>query len=491
MATGVVKWWNNDKGYGFIAQPDGTDVFVHFSAVQKPGFRTLTEGEQVDFDVQTGPKGMQAANVRPNDSTEGSANSERLLPAASPEDLIALTVDDERLRVVTIAPDGTGEYLDPTSNVHRLLYVWSAETSALAEAVREFESLLNDSASREHHFQDFFSRHREFIRGDEYRDALPHVYLQRDGSTPLVPDFILQPVAPTQLSDILELTAMEPVQRALGGAVRARLVPLGPLALVPWSAAWWTEDGSDRRRYAIDSVTLTFAPPLLSHLRLSPPQPGGRIVAICDPSSNTLPPLPSARLEAAGMAAALPGVERLEGAECTRAAVMAALGNADVAHVACHAVADVWDPGGSHLSVAGDEHITVADLDAGRFGTRLVVLSACETDAAGRLLADEALTLTGALLTASVTAAIGSAWLAPDDATAAIVTKFYELWVDHQLTPGDALGGAQRWFRDGETVDIERYMSERTSSSDRLVLDYAGLHHSHPLFWAALAYTGP
>ncbi|MDQ6727514.1 MAG: cold-shock protein [Actinomycetota bacterium] len=65
MATGTVKWFNADKGYGFIQQSDGNDVFVHFSAIQKPGYRSLDEGEAVEFDVQTGPKGLQAANVRP------------------------------------------------------------------------------------------------------------------------------------------------------------------------------------------------------------------------------------------------------------------------------------------------------------------------------------------------------------------------------------------------------------------------------------------
>ena len=67
VATGTVKWFNADKGYGFIQQEDGGDVFVHFSAIQKPGYRSLEEGEPVEFDVQTGPKGLQAANVRPKE----------------------------------------------------------------------------------------------------------------------------------------------------------------------------------------------------------------------------------------------------------------------------------------------------------------------------------------------------------------------------------------------------------------------------------------
>ncbi len=65
MTTGTVKWFNPDKGYGFISQQDGPDVFVHFSAIQSAGFRTLEENQQVEFDVTEGPKGPQATNVRP------------------------------------------------------------------------------------------------------------------------------------------------------------------------------------------------------------------------------------------------------------------------------------------------------------------------------------------------------------------------------------------------------------------------------------------
>ena len=64
MALGTVKWFNDAKGYGFISQEGGEDVFVHHSAIQMDGFRTLKEGEQVQFDVTQGPKGLQAANVR-------------------------------------------------------------------------------------------------------------------------------------------------------------------------------------------------------------------------------------------------------------------------------------------------------------------------------------------------------------------------------------------------------------------------------------------
>lgn len=63
MANGIVKWFNESKGFGFIEQEDGTDVFVHFSAIQDNGFKSLDEGQRVSLDVTEGPKGLQATNV--------------------------------------------------------------------------------------------------------------------------------------------------------------------------------------------------------------------------------------------------------------------------------------------------------------------------------------------------------------------------------------------------------------------------------------------
>lgn len=63
MKTGVVKWFNNEKGFGFISVEGGDDVFAHFTAIQGEGFRTLEEGQKVSFDIVEGAKGLQAANI--------------------------------------------------------------------------------------------------------------------------------------------------------------------------------------------------------------------------------------------------------------------------------------------------------------------------------------------------------------------------------------------------------------------------------------------
>ena len=74
MAQGSVKWFNDSKGFGFITQDGGEDVFVHHTAIQSQGYRTLNEGEKVEFDVKQGPKGLQAENVR---RVEGGGEQQR------------------------------------------------------------------------------------------------------------------------------------------------------------------------------------------------------------------------------------------------------------------------------------------------------------------------------------------------------------------------------------------------------------------------------
>ena len=77
MPLGIVKWFNDAKGYGFITQEDGGDIFVHYTAIQQEGFKSLKEGDNVEFEVSQGPKGLQADNVRQSGSgSETAAEAE-------------------------------------------------------------------------------------------------------------------------------------------------------------------------------------------------------------------------------------------------------------------------------------------------------------------------------------------------------------------------------------------------------------------------------
>ncbi len=76
MATGTVKWFSAQKGYGFIHQETGEDIFVHFSGIEGKGFRTLEEGEPVEFEVESGPKGPQATKVRRTGAGASSSSKE-------------------------------------------------------------------------------------------------------------------------------------------------------------------------------------------------------------------------------------------------------------------------------------------------------------------------------------------------------------------------------------------------------------------------------
>ena len=81
MAHGTVKWFNEQKGFGFITQDDGPDVFVHYSAIEASGFKSLSEGDQVEFQVTQGPKGPQAQSVKKILSPARAENSRSLLRA--------------------------------------------------------------------------------------------------------------------------------------------------------------------------------------------------------------------------------------------------------------------------------------------------------------------------------------------------------------------------------------------------------------------------
>lgn len=85
MPSGRVKWFNNQKGFGFIEpESGGPDVFAHFSAIDMNGFKTLREGAQVDYEVSEGPKGLMATRIRPQEAGKASVDQQEATEAAAP-----------------------------------------------------------------------------------------------------------------------------------------------------------------------------------------------------------------------------------------------------------------------------------------------------------------------------------------------------------------------------------------------------------------------
>jgi hypothetical protein len=125
----------------------------------------------------------------------------------STESLVALTRIAGKLRVISLTPDGTYTFLDPNQNLHNILYVADSATLKLANAIEEFEALINSNRAREADFQHFFERYPTFILTEEHKNAHPHVVLESDSGLrgPLIPDFVLEPLERPGLADLLDL----------------------------------------------------------------------------------------------------------------------------------------------------------------------------------------------------------------------------------------------------------------------------------------------
>lgn len=124
---------------------------------------------------------------------------------ASQQELIALAMFDNTVKLVSMTPEGEYRFLDQQQNLHNILYLFSSETLALGAAIDELESLINGSNAKEQDFQDFFERNPDFILNDDYKRAYPQIVLTKDDGETLVPDFVLEPLDQGALSDLLEL----------------------------------------------------------------------------------------------------------------------------------------------------------------------------------------------------------------------------------------------------------------------------------------------
>jgi cold shock CspA family protein len=195
---GTVKWYNDVKGFGFISRQNGEDVFVHYSSILMPISKTLVEGQTVTFTPVKGPKGWQATDVAPVQEEPREKNDELN------EDVVAVTIIGDKLRLVAMSPDGRYKFIDGIDNLHRILYVYSNETHSYKVAVEQLEELINDPKTKESDLQAFFERNPDLIKGVEHKKAHAHVVLSHE-SGDLIPDFVLEPIQKDSLCDLLEL----------------------------------------------------------------------------------------------------------------------------------------------------------------------------------------------------------------------------------------------------------------------------------------------
>src|SRR5215213_4114385 len=199
MRNGIIKK-KTEKGFGFISvNGEDKDLFFHSNALINVRFDELDEGDYVNFEIEDSTKGAIAINVNslsgphyrvpekkeelPSD--EGLSTEE--VEASPKEEVIAVALFGDKMRVVSLTADGSYRFLDEAQNLHNILYVTSSETMALQMAVEELESLVNNPSSKEKDFQDFFDRHRNFILNDEYKDAHPHIALTKDDGESFIP----------------------------------------------------------------------------------------------------------------------------------------------------------------------------------------------------------------------------------------------------------------------------------------------------------------
>ena len=298
--------------------------------------------------------------------------------------------------------------------------------------------------------------------------------------------------------------AVEPVLNELGGVTQAVFVPGGLLGLLPLHAAS-TGDSSRAggRRYALDSLTITYVPNAraLAAARRLARRPAERLLTVTDPPhGGDLAPLRFAPVETQLALHALPGAPiQIAPQAATAQQVLDGLGAADVAHLACHGFADLATPLDSGLLLADGEVLRLRDLLALRTQLRLAVLSACETSIPGTELPDEVVSLPTGFLQAGVGGVVASLWAVPDMPTALLMSEFYRLWRRDRLLPASALRGAQLWLRDTSNTDKSQtletavddgWLPEATADILLDALFTRREDDTHLTAWAGFAYVG-
>ncbi|MCG5215493.1 CHAT domain-containing protein [Streptosporangium sp. KLBMP 9127] len=289
--------------------------------------------------------------------------------------------------------------------------------------------------------------------------------------------------------------AMAPLLAEVYELSALTLVPCGLLGLLPLHAAWTPDTSAPTgRRYALDELLVTYtvnaracaaARILATHARTT------GVLAVDDPRPVDAGPLPYSRIEAkAALRWGGPSGTWLRHEQATRSAVLDALRESAVAHLSCHGEADLADPLESALLLA-DDRLTLRDV-TDLSGTRLAVLSACETGRIGGRLPDEVIGFPAALLASGVPAVVGSLWAVPSAATAEVMARFYTCCREGSASPSEALRRAQQAVRDS-TVAEKRAFFEEHLPDESVPTSYAPADsrpHARPYHWAAFTCYG-
>lgn len=301
---------------------------------------------------------------------------------------------------------------------------------------------------------------------------------------------------------------MEPITEWLVGQNldEAVLIPSDLLGLLPLHTAWKPDNGSPTGRYyALDQITFRFA---ASARALQESQ---AIAAIISPSSILAIDNPDntfhfSHEEVIAAMASFPKFHHLAYERATREAVITNLSNYKVLHFSTHGRSGWTDPLRSRLKLA-DGDLTLAEiLELRLSGTRLAVLSACETGLIGTTLPDEVVNLPTGLTQAGVAGVIGSLWSVLEISTAMLIARFYHLWREENLEPASALRQAQIWLRDSTNSEkmlyFQRELSEfailkglppetaKTFFQKVVLGDENARTFAHPFHWAGFTFNG-
>jgi hypothetical protein len=226
------------------------------------------------------------------------------------------------------------------------------------------------------------------------------------------------------------------------------LIPVGPLASLPLALA-----GDPRA--LIDIAPVSHLPNIAAYSEPAPVLPGSYALGIADPRRTKRDTLDGAVAEIEILSSTYSGTYLVH-EQATRDAVISALPDADIIHIAAHARADLGDPLNSGVVLANDQDLLLADVLSKTLAARLVVLSACESALPGDRLPDELVSLPAGFLQAGARGVIGSLWPVDDAATCVLMAEF---WNQLRLgrSPNDALRTAQLWLRDVSARQLKEW----------------------------------